>query len=193
MAKSDIQMFRARTSEVEIEFMDDQIQSFDSETTFWNYGLLNRSNNDILNQKMDKSDKIPVSTFESMFEKFLKWNFVFMGRRLRKFSLKLRKLRARENWIRIELDLNPINENFILKILNFRHFKNLKLRLLILNDWIISTIKWIWLLLIRSTNDSFCIYITVSMRSNHWVLLFQKYDHPRRFYVLAVIRNQIVP
>ena len=88
MAKSDIQMFRARTSEVEIEFMDDQIQSFDSGTTFWNYGLLNRSNNDILNQKMDKSDKIPVSTFESMFEKFLKWNFVFMGRRLRKPQIK---------------------------------------------------------------------------------------------------------
>ena len=78
MAKSDIQMFRARTSEVEIEFMDDQIQSFDSETIFWDYGLLNCINNGILNQKLDKFDKmtnfekIPYSTFESMFEKILK-------------------------------------------------------------------------------------------------------------------------
>ena len=69
-----------------------------------------------------------------------------MGRRLRKFSLRLRKLRLRENWIRIELDLNPINENFK----NLIFSKNLKLRLLILNDWIISTIKWIWLRLICS-------------------------------------------
>ena len=43
MANSDIQMFRARTSEVEIEFMDDQIKSFDLETTFWNYGLFDHN------------------------------------------------------------------------------------------------------------------------------------------------------
>ena len=117
MAKSDIQMFRARTSEVEIEFMDDQIQNFDSERTFWNYDLFNRRLRSVAimafwtkkltsSIKWPISKKFPFSTFESMFEKILKWNFVFMGRRLRKFSLRLRKLRLRENWIRIELESN---------------------------------------------------------------------------------------
>ena len=139
-----------------------------------------------------KTSSWPLKNWNRKFQFWVVFSsFVFMGRRLRKFSLRLRKLRARENWIRqIELDLNPINEKFFL----FSIFeKILKLKLLILNDWIILTFKWIWLLLISSKIRSLCIYVTVSMRSNHWVVLFQKYDHPGWFYELAVIRNQIVP
>ena len=108
---------------------------------------------------MTNFEKIPIFDFWIHVWKNFEMKFRIYGTQIKEIQPQIKKIKVawelNSNWTRIELDLNPINENFILKILEFRHFKKLKLRLLILNDWIISTIKWIWLLLIRSTVFAF--------------------------------------